>query len=208
MWSGKTIPLTVLWDCRVQYLFVIWVPLNPGLGIVRDVASVSISHEQTQSIRVCSFQTLKAVFPNYLFLHYSLEWVLLITKITHLLKFYPINDLSTQMCFLNVTLNHLDLTKDSLTLISFIYIYGIKKHSTHQHKRLEYNFQQYPSNGLSTLNTFHNCPYKWVKWSIYSFILVKKMSESYSTKDLTIILVSVMNVTVTSSHTTQMTYLH
>ena len=31
--------------------------LNPGLGGVRDVTSAIISHEQTQSNRVCYFQT-------------------------------------------------------------------------------------------------------------------------------------------------------
>ena len=32
--------------------------LNPGKGGMRDVASANISHEQTQSTRVCCFQTL------------------------------------------------------------------------------------------------------------------------------------------------------
>ena len=36
------------------------VALNPGLGGVRDVASAIISHEQTQSNRVCCFQILDA----------------------------------------------------------------------------------------------------------------------------------------------------
>ena len=40
------------------------VALNPGLGGVRDVTSAIISHEQTQSNRVCYFQTLDAVFPK------------------------------------------------------------------------------------------------------------------------------------------------
>ena len=35
-----------------------------------DVASAMISHEQTQSNRVCCFQTLDAVFPNDLFSDY------------------------------------------------------------------------------------------------------------------------------------------
>ena len=38
--------------------------LNPGLRGVRDVASAIVSHEQTQSNRVCCFQTLDAVFPK------------------------------------------------------------------------------------------------------------------------------------------------
>ena len=56
----------VLWDCRVQLLFGNRVALNPGLGGVRDVASASITFalEQTQSNRVCYFQTLDAVFPK------------------------------------------------------------------------------------------------------------------------------------------------
>ena len=40
------------------------VALNPGLGGVRDVTSAIISHEQTQSNRICYFQTLDAVFPK------------------------------------------------------------------------------------------------------------------------------------------------
>ena len=40
------------------------VALNPGLGGVRDVTSVVISHEQIQSNRVCYFQTVDAVFPK------------------------------------------------------------------------------------------------------------------------------------------------
>ena len=43
------------------------VALSPGLGGVRDVASAIFSHEQTQSNRVCCFQTLDAVFPKDLF---------------------------------------------------------------------------------------------------------------------------------------------
>ena len=38
------------------------VALNPELGGVRDAASAIISHEQTQSNRVCCFQTLDAIF--------------------------------------------------------------------------------------------------------------------------------------------------
>ena len=38
--------------------------LNPGLGGVRDVTSAIISHEQTQSNRVCYFQNSDAVFPK------------------------------------------------------------------------------------------------------------------------------------------------
>ena len=38
--------------------------LNPGLGGVRDVASALTSHKQTQSNRLCCFQTLDAVFPK------------------------------------------------------------------------------------------------------------------------------------------------
>ena len=40
------------------------IALNPWLGGVRDVTSAIISHEQTQSNRVCYFQTLDAVFPK------------------------------------------------------------------------------------------------------------------------------------------------
>ena len=57
----------VLWGCRIQHLFGNGVALNPGLGGVRDVAAAIISHEQTQSNRVCYFQTLDAVFPKDLF---------------------------------------------------------------------------------------------------------------------------------------------
>ena len=46
------------------FLFSNRVALNPGLGGVRDVTSAIISHEQTQSNRVCYFQTLDAVFPK------------------------------------------------------------------------------------------------------------------------------------------------
>ena len=41
--------------------------LNPGLGGVRDVASINISHDQTQSNRVCCFQIVDAVPPQDLF---------------------------------------------------------------------------------------------------------------------------------------------
>ena len=40
------------------------VSLSLGIGGVRDVASSSTSHEQTQSNRFCGFQTLVAVFPK------------------------------------------------------------------------------------------------------------------------------------------------
>ena len=46
------------------FLFSNRVALNPGLGGVRDVTSAIISHEQTQSNRVCYFQTFDAVFPK------------------------------------------------------------------------------------------------------------------------------------------------
>ena len=46
------------------FCLVIRVALNPGLGGVRDVTSAIISHEQTQSNRICYFQTLDAVFPK------------------------------------------------------------------------------------------------------------------------------------------------
>ena len=51
-------------------LFGSRVALNPGLGGVRDVASAITSHEQTQSNRVCCFQTLDAVFPKHLLSDY------------------------------------------------------------------------------------------------------------------------------------------
>ena len=60
----------VLWDCRVQHLFESRVALNTGLGGMRDVVSAIISHEQTQSNRVCCFQTLDAVLPKDLFSDY------------------------------------------------------------------------------------------------------------------------------------------
>ena len=60
----------VLWDCRVQFLFGNRVALNPELGGVRDVAFAIISHEQTQSNRVCCFQTLDEVFPKDVFSDY------------------------------------------------------------------------------------------------------------------------------------------
>ena len=43
------------------------VALNPGLANVRDVVYAIISHDQTQTNRVCCFQTLDAEFPNDLF---------------------------------------------------------------------------------------------------------------------------------------------
>ena len=55
-------------DSRVQHLFDSRVSLNPGLGGVRDVASASIPHEQTQQNRACCFQALDAVFSDYLLL--------------------------------------------------------------------------------------------------------------------------------------------
>ena len=48
-------------------LFEIRVALSPVLGGVRDVVSVIISHEQTQSNRVCFFQSLDVVLPKDLF---------------------------------------------------------------------------------------------------------------------------------------------
>ena len=54
----------------VQCLFGNRVALNLGLGGMRDITSAIISHEQTQSNRVCSFQTLDAVFPKDLFSDY------------------------------------------------------------------------------------------------------------------------------------------
>ena len=59
-----------LWDCRVQFLFGNRIAFNSGLGGVRDVASVIIFPEQTQSNRVCSFQTFDAIFPKDLFSDY------------------------------------------------------------------------------------------------------------------------------------------
>ena len=59
--------LFIIWNCRVQHLFESRVALNPRLGGVRDVASATISHEQTQLNRDCCFQTLDAVFPKDLF---------------------------------------------------------------------------------------------------------------------------------------------
>ena len=38
--------------------------LNAGLGGIRDVASVIISHKQIHSNRFCYFQTLDAEFPK------------------------------------------------------------------------------------------------------------------------------------------------
>ena len=53
----------VLWAYRGSaLLFESRVALNTGLGGVGDVASAIISHEQTQSNRVCCSQTLDAVF--------------------------------------------------------------------------------------------------------------------------------------------------
>ena len=51
-------------------LFGSRVALNPGLGGVRNVASAIISHEQTQSNRVCCFQTLDAAYPKDLLSDY------------------------------------------------------------------------------------------------------------------------------------------
>ena len=75
VWSGKTIPRTwieccyflhflVLWGRRVWYLFENWVALNPGLGGMRDVAFVIISHEPTQSNRVGSFSNFGCYVPK------------------------------------------------------------------------------------------------------------------------------------------------
>ena len=65
----------VLWDCRIQRLFENQVALNPGIGGVRDVASAIISHEKTQSNRVCCFQTLNTVFPGDLVLDYLASFI-------------------------------------------------------------------------------------------------------------------------------------
>ena len=46
--------------------------LNSGLGGVRDIASVIISNEQTQSDRVCCDQNLDVVWPKDLFSDYLL----------------------------------------------------------------------------------------------------------------------------------------
>ena len=54
-----------------QLLFVNRITLNPGQGGVRDVSSVIISHEQTQSNRVCCFQTLDFAFQRSLFRLFS-----------------------------------------------------------------------------------------------------------------------------------------
>ena len=53
----------VLWDCKVQHLFESSVALNSGLGGVRNVAPVIISHERTQ-------KTESAVFKLYM-LHFQ-----------------------------------------------------------------------------------------------------------------------------------------
>ena len=60
------------WNCRVQHLFESRVALNPGLGGVMDVESAIICHEQTQSNRVCCFQSPDAVFTKDLFSDYPI----------------------------------------------------------------------------------------------------------------------------------------
>ena len=62
--TGKT-PLYYIVTMKLVFLHM-------RLGGVRDVASAIISHEQTQSNRVCCFQTLDAVFPKDLFSDYLL----------------------------------------------------------------------------------------------------------------------------------------
>ena len=55
---------SVLLDYGVQHWTESRVSLNVGLGGVGDVASSSSFHEQTQSNRICCFQTSDAVFPK------------------------------------------------------------------------------------------------------------------------------------------------
>ena len=57
----------VLLDCWVRNFYLETVLLTSGIGRLRDVASASISHEQTQSNRVCWFQTLDAAIQKDLF---------------------------------------------------------------------------------------------------------------------------------------------
>ena len=57
----------VLWDCKVQHLFENRVALNSGLGGVRNVASVIISHEQTQKTESAVFKLYMLYFQRILF---------------------------------------------------------------------------------------------------------------------------------------------
>ena len=57
----------VLWDCKVQHLFESRVALNSGLGGVRNVASVIISHEQTKKTESAVFKLYMLYFQRILF---------------------------------------------------------------------------------------------------------------------------------------------
>ena len=57
----------VLWDCTVQHLFESRVALNSGLGGVKNVASVIISHEQTKKNESAVFKLYMLYFQRILF---------------------------------------------------------------------------------------------------------------------------------------------
>ena len=57
----------VLWDCKVQHLFESRVALNSGLGGVKNVASVIISHEQTQKNESAVFKLYMLYFQRIIF---------------------------------------------------------------------------------------------------------------------------------------------
>ena len=58
----------VLWDYKVQHLFESRVALNSGLGGMRNVAFVIISHEQTQKPESAVFKLYMLYFQRILFI--------------------------------------------------------------------------------------------------------------------------------------------
>ena len=67
------------------------VTLNSVQDGGRDVASTIISHEQTQSNRVCCFQTLDAVFPKDCVWHARDDIIIRITHSNRLVILHNVN---------------------------------------------------------------------------------------------------------------------
>ena len=110
-------PIMLVLSCRGSLLFGKRVTLNPGQGGVRDVASVIISQEQTQSNRVCCFQILDAIFPKDPFSDYQLNRVWYIHILFDFLAFkdsFPV-DLINESDSRNMTLSE---TQFLITIVS------------------------------------------------------------------------------------------
>ena len=73
----------VLWDCTVQHLFESRVALNSGLGGVRNVVSVIISHEQTKNTESAVFKLYMLYFQRILFTD-NLETTIAVARLTAL----------------------------------------------------------------------------------------------------------------------------